>query len=470
MAIFQRATKAPDAEEKGTSSTDVDVEMNSPSSAPAAVVEKRRFPGHHVINEAGLRVTKGIAPDGESGRSWIHPWHFLRICLISSCRASMWVNVLWPFVPAALAVRYARPDLSVVIFILSYIAMVPSANLVGFAGQEFSQKLPRVLGVLMETTFGSIVEIVLFMVLLTQGEYHVIQAAILGSILATMLLCLGLCFFVGGLRRNEQTFDDAVSEVGNGLLLIAGLGLVVPTAFYNSLYGSGNISAEQLDTSVLQISRITSILLIVAYGFYVFFNMRSHHSIYDAIFLKDEHRNTDRQEDIIKPKLTLTESILALAISITLVTLMAIFLVMEIPYIVEHNGISDLFMGLILVPLVEKAAEHITAVDEAWDNSMNLAMAHVLGATIQTALFNAPLAVVVGWGLDRGLSLNFDLFTIIIVILSIIVVGNFLKDGKSNYLEGALLVIVYIIIAVAAFYFPNPVGHGGGAEAPAEGH
>lgn len=221
MAIFQRATKAPDAEEKGTSSTDVDVEMNSPSSAPAAVVEKRRFPGQHVVNGAGLRVTKGIAPDGESGRSWIHPWHFLRICFISSCRASMWVNVLWPFVPAALAVRYARPDLSVVIFILSYIAMVPSANLVGFAGQEFSQKLPRVLGVLMETTFGSIVEIVLFMVLLTRGEYHVIQAAILGSILATMLLCLGLCFFVGGLRRNEQTFDDAVSEVGNGLLLIA---------------------------------------------------------------------------------------------------------------------------------------------------------------------------------------------------------------------------------------------------------
>lgn len=133
----------------------------------------------------------------------------------------MFVNILWPFVPAALAVRYARPDLNVVIFILSYIAMVPSANLVGFAGQEFSRKLPRVLGVLMETTFGSIVEIVLFMVLLTQGEYLVIQAAILGSILATMLLCLGLCFFAGGLRRDEQTFDEAISEVGNGLLLIA---------------------------------------------------------------------------------------------------------------------------------------------------------------------------------------------------------------------------------------------------------
>ncbi|KFY50979.1 hypothetical protein V496_09059 [Pseudogymnoascus sp. VKM F-4515 (FW-2607)] len=466
MAIFHRS-KAQDGEEKGTAAPDADVEMNSPSSTPAAVSEKRRFPGHHVVNEAGLRVTKGIAPDGESGRSWIHPWHFLRICFISSCRASMYVNVLWPFVPAALAVRYARPDLSLVIFILSYIAMVPSANLVGFAGQEFSRKLPRVLGVLMETTFGSIVEIVLFMVLLTRGEYHVIQAAILGSILATMLLCLGLCFFAGGLRRDEQTFDEAISEVGNGLLLIAGLGLVVPTAFHNALK-STTIGADVLESSVLQISRITAILLIISYGFYVFFNMRSHHSIYDAIFLKDEHGDTDRHNDIIKAKLTLTESVLALTVSIALVTLMAIFLVMEIPYIVEHNGISDLFMGLILVPLVEKAAEHITAIDEAWDNTMNLALAHVLGATIQTALFNAPLAVVVGWGLGRELNLNFDLFTIVVVILSIIVVGNFLKDRKSNYLEGALLVIVYIIIAVAAFYYPNLEGHAGGAEAGAE--
>ncbi|KFY04091.1 hypothetical protein O988_00998 [Pseudogymnoascus sp. VKM F-3808] len=471
MAIFHRSSKAPDAE-KGTAPAETDVEVSSPTS-PTAVSEKRRLPGHHEVNEAGLRVTKGIAPDGESGRSWIHPWHFVRICCISTCRASMYVNVLWPFVPAALAVRYARPDLSEVIFILSYIAMVPSANLVGFAGQEFSRKLPRVLGVLMETTFGSIVEIVLFMVLLTQGEYKVIQAAILGSILATMLLCLGLCFFAGGLRRDEQTFDEAISEVGNGLLLIAGLGLVVPTAFHNALQDSG-MEADALATAVLQISRITAILLIISYAFYIFFNMRSHHSIYDSIFLKDEHGDTDRHNDIIKPKLTLTESILALAISVTLVTLMAIFLVMEIPYIVEHNGISDLFMGLILVPLVEKAAEHITAIDEAWDNTMNLALAHVLGATIQTALFNAPLAVVVGWGLDRELNLDFDLFPIVVVILSIIVVGNFLKDRKSNYLEGALLVIVYVIIAVAAFYYPNLEGHEGGEAAaegaPAEGH
>ncbi|KAL8743410.1 MAG: hypothetical protein Q9184_008116 [Pyrenodesmia sp. 2 TL-2023] len=115
-------------------------------------------------------------------------------------------------------------------------------------------------------------------------------------------------------------------------------------------------------------------------------------------------------------------------------------------------------MGLILVPLVEKAAENLTAVDEAWDNQMNFALAHVLGATIQTALLNGPLVVIVGWGLHKAMSqdLNFEIFNAVILILAIVVAGNFLRDGKSNYLEGALLVLIYIIIAIAAFNYPNP--------------
>jgi Ca2+:H+ antiporter len=113
------------------------------------------------------------------------------------------------------------------------------------------------------------------------------------------------------------------------------------------------------------------------------------------------------------------------------------------------------FVGLILVPLVEKAAEHITAVDEAWDDQMNFALSHVLGGSIQTALFNTPLVVMVAWGLDLPLDLNFEIFDAAVLILAILVVGNFLRDGKSNYLEGVLCIFVYIIIAIAAFHYPN---------------
>lgn len=160
----------------------------------------------HRVNHAGHRVTHGIQPDGESGRSWFHPWHFVRICWKSSCTASRYTNVLWPFTIAALVLYFNYPQHQLWVFICAYIGMVPSANLVGFAGQELARKLPKVAGVMLETTFGSIVEVILFTVLLVQGgesaeaspdatsknaNSAVIRAAILGSILANMLLCLG---------------------------------------------------------------------------------------------------------------------------------------------------------------------------------------------------------------------------------------------------------------------------------------
>ncbi|KAF2395723.1 hypothetical protein EJ06DRAFT_540246 [Trichodelitschia bisporula] len=426
---------------------------------------RHSLPLHH-----GKKVTKGVRADGESGRRGIHPIKFLRICFRSSCTLSKWVNVLWPFVIASFALRYARPHQDLWIFILSYIAMVPAANLLGFSGQEFARKLPHVVGVLLETTFGSLVEIILFMVLIKKGETAVpiIKAAILGSILANLLLCLGLCFFAGGLRRDEQVFHDAISEVGGNLMLVAGMGLIVPAVFSTAL----TTDVQDVTNKTLKISRASSIILLVAYLVYVFFQMRSHHSLYDEVLRSDEAKDTDRDRDMWKAKLTLTESILAVAISLTCVAFMAVFMVDRIEYLVEHRNIKDAFVGLILIPLVEKAAEHITAVDEAWDNQMNFALAHILGSSIQTALLNTPLVVMVGWGLGVGMDLNFEIFDAVVLILAIIVVGNFLRDNKSNYLEGVLCVLVYVIIAISAFYYPNPVKPGGeasGAEGEASG-
>ncbi|KAL8690749.1 MAG: hypothetical protein Q9218_003870 [Villophora microphyllina] len=466
--------------EKGGATTRTsgqDIELaNSREPKPDGVPHKHHHP---MFNHNGHKVTKGIHPDGESGRKGVHPHHFLRISARSTSKLSMVVNVLWPFVPAAIAVRYAHPEAHTWIFALNYIAMVPSANLIGFAGQELARKLPKVFGVLLETFLGGIVEIVLFMVLLRKNnddpaseDYNqlipVIRAAILGSILANLLLCMGFCFFAGGLRRDEQEFDGAISEVGSGLLMTAGFGLMIPAAFFTSLSGSTevNTTPAALTEKVLTISRVTSVVLFVAFFLYVWFQMRTHHSIYDAVLEADEEKDHDRHKDLKKAKLTLTECILALVIAITCVCLHAVFLVEEIEFIVHERHVSDSFMGLILVPLVEKAAEHLTAVDEAWDNQMNFALAHVLGATVQTALFNGPLVVIVGWGLGKAMDLNFEIFNAVVLILAIIVAGNFLRDGKSNYLEGALCIFIYIIIAVAAFSYPDPKpGSAGTSEA-----
>ncbi|TVY81219.1 Vacuolar calcium ion transporter, partial [Lachnellula suecica] len=410
----------------------------------------------HTATHNGKKVTTGIQPEGESGRSGFNPVKFLRICWRSSSRASLLCNILWPVVPPAIVITYARPDLHLAIFVLNYLAMIPCANLIGFAGQEMGRKLHKVFGVLLETTLGSVVEIVMFMVLVKHEHYKLIQDAILGSILATQLLCLGMCFAVGGIHHEEQEFDEAVGEVGSDLLLTAGFGLIIPTVFHAAVTSETSAPAHEIASSVLHISRITSILLLISYVIYVYFQIRTHQSIYDAIFEADEQKDADHAEEMKKDKLTFTECVMALTLAITLVTFIAISLVGQISFVVGERHVSDSFVGLILIPLVEKFAEHLTAIDEAWENQMNMALSHVLGATIQTSLFNAPLVVLVGWALTLPMNLSFSLFNIVVLILAILVVGNFLRDQKSNYLEGSLCVLVYLNVAVAAFWYPNP--------------
>ncbi|KAK2024574.1 calcium/proton exchanger [Colletotrichum zoysiae] len=401
-----------------------------------------------------------IKPSGDSGRSGFHPLQFIKITWVSSCRASLLCNIFWPVVPAAFVVRYVRPDLHVLIFLLTYMSMIPCANLVGFAGQELSRKVNHVFGVLVETTFGSIVEVILFIVLLQDNQFTVIKAAILGSILATMLLCLGMCFVAGGMERDEAEFSETVGEAGTGLLFTAGVALAVPAVFSYSMAAS--LTVEQLEHKIIRISRVVSVLLVIAYCVFVYFQARTHHGIYDAIFENDEQREDKGCEHVSKPRLTMTECIAALVLSVTLVMFMAIYLVEQIhPIVMRHSFVSDHFMGLILVPLVEKAAEHLTAVNEAWDNRMNFALSHVLGATLQTALLNGPLTVIVAWALGKQMDIVFEVFDVTMLILAILTVGNFLRDHKSNYLEGSLCIIAYLAIGVAAYYYPNPEGAGG---------
>lgn len=241
--------------------------------------------------------------------------------------------------------------------------------------------------------------------------------------------------------------------------------LVLPAVFYKYLYNNADYDATALmvTDSTLKLSRGVAIISIIGYLIYLGYQTVSHDGLFHEIYEADEHKDVDRHKELAKPKLTLIEVIVALLIALACVSLIAIFLVLEIPAIVER-GVSDAFIGLILIPLVEKLAEHLLAIDEAYDNQINMALAHVLGASIQTALFNAPLVVLVGWGLLVPMDYNFAMFDAVALVLSVLAVGSFLRDKKSNYLEGTLCIMIYVIIAICAFYFPNPAGHGAAAE------
>lgn len=236
----------------------------------------------------------------------------------------------------------------------------------------------------------------------------------------------------------------------------SGVGLAIPTVFRLGLGSSDGTVAHELDAKVESISRIISILLIISYGVFTFFQTRTHHGIYNDVFEEDGNGEGHDNCTPTRARLTLTECLIALAVSITLVTVIAITLVTQIEPVIEHSSVSDPFMGLILVPLVEKFAEHLTAIDEAWDNRINFALSHVLGATLQTAFFNAPLTVLIGWALRKKMDLDFELFNLVMLVLATLAVGRFLQDQKSNYLEGFLLVILYLAIAVSAYHSPNP--------------
>ncbi|KAK2030331.1 hypothetical protein LX32DRAFT_716993, partial [Colletotrichum zoysiae] len=262
-------------------------------------------------------ISSGIAREGESGQSGFHPWHFLNVLWRSSCTASMVVNVLWPIVLVA-------------IFAAAYVAVVPSANLLGFSGQEFSQKMPKVAGILIETTFGSIVEIILFLILVSKHDSSssaekgdegnlvpIIQAAILGSILTNLLLCLGLYFFFGGI------------QVPGGMAM-------------HEKFTNGTLQGD-----VLRISWATSIALIIAFLLYIWYRANSQRSIFDEVIQTEEHRDVDREADMEKPKFTLTETTIAVVISLVLVTLLLIFLGQVIEHPVDPS--FEIFIIVLLV-------------------------------------------------------------------------------------------------------------------------
>ncbi len=250
------------------------------------------------------------------------------------------------------------------------------------------------------------------------------------------------------------------------------MALVLPAVYSNFLANNSNFQStpELIVKHTTTISRGVALISIIGYLIYILYQTVSHDSLLHEIYEMDEQMDNDRHKELAMPRLTLTEVVIALTFAIACVALMAIFLVIEIPYMVEEHGISDAFMGLILVPLVEKLAEHLLAIDEAYDNQMNMALAHVLGASIQTALFNAPLVVIVAWGLGISMDYNFAIFDCVALILAMITVSNFLRDGESNYLEGVLCVMIYAIITLCAYYFPNPVENGAeGGEGPSPG-
>ncbi|KAI7884294.1 calcium/proton exchanger [Lichtheimia hyalospora FSU 10163] len=319
-------------------------------------------------------------------------------------------------------------------------AIMPLAKLLGFATEELAMMSGPTIGALLNATFGNVVELILGVIALKDGLIRVVQASVMGSILSNILLVLGFCFLLGGAGRVDQQFSMTAAQTSSSLLAITTLSLLVPAAFA----GTAVASAKDTEIGVLNLSHGTAIVLLVVYGLSLFFQVRSLQHI------KHHHFEDDDEE----PQTSMTFSLCSLLAIAALVSVHADFLVGAIEGVVDQWEINETFVGVILLPIVGNAAEHVSSVTFAMKNKMNLSINIAISSSLQIGLFVTPVLVIAGWIFDQPMTLFFEDFETVVLFASVFVVNYLIQDGRSNWLEGVLLLASYTIISLAFWFHP----------------
>ena len=335
-----------------------------------------------------------------------------------------------------------------IVFISTFIGMIPLAMLLGKATEDIAEHTSETTGALVNVTFGNAVELIISLSALRAGKIALVQDTIAGSVLSNLLLVLGSAFFFGGLRYSEQIVLPAVSEANADLLSFAVFGFSIPALFSMATPESGHKLV-----AVQKMSLITSICLLIIYGMYLFFQLFTHAELYESNEGKEDIEDVEFGSGSDEERIASLPMAMAILVGmVALVALSSEYLVKSIDGFSKRVGLGQKFIAVVLLPVVGNAVEHLSAVLVARQNKIDLSIGIACGSSVQIALFAAPLLVVLSWILgDTHLTLNFELFETICLGFSVFVVNATLRDSRSNWLEGAVLVMCYFIVA-AAFY------------------
>jgi len=390
--------------------------------------------------------TAGMESDNKFVRIPAQVLHVTKVTLYSN-----YVNILLVFVPLGI-VAGAMGWNPTVVFILNFFAIVPLAAVLSFATEEIAVKLGQTMGGLLNATFGNAVELIVSIIALRNGEIRIVQSSMLGSILSNILLVLGCCFLAGGIHNTrtgtargiEQDFNSTVASTMSSLMAVASASLIIPATLYAAL----SASKEDSESNILILSHGTAVILLILYVLYLVFQLQTHATLFDA-------EQATEDEDIDEPQMGPWAASFVLVVVTIAVAICAEYLVDSIDSLVETAHISKTFIGIILLPIVGNAAEHVTAVVVALKDKMDLAMGVAIGSSMQIALLVTPFLVILGWIMDKPMTLHFETFETVVFFLSVLVVTYVIQDGKSNYLEGAMLLGLYFIIALAFLVYPD---------------
>jgi Ca2+:H+ antiporter len=348
--------------------------------------------------------------------------------------------LLLVFVPiaAGLELAHSRP---VWIFAASALAIVPLAGLMGKATEHLATRLGAGLGGLLNASFGNAAELIIALMALRRGLHEVVKASITGSIIGNILLVLGLSVLAGGLKFDRQSFNRTAAGMGSTLLALSAIALVVPALFHIVARGASPLHERELSLEI-------AVVLFVTYGLSLLFSLRTHSHLYagDVTHSGDE-------------ALGVTEWSRRRSLGVLLgatagVALMSEFLVGAVEPTAAAFGMTDVFVGVILLAIIGNAAEHSTAVLMALRNKMDLALNIAIGSSIQVALFVAPVLVFVSYALGSPMDLLFSLFEVMAIVIAVGIVALISMDGESNWMEGVQLLAVYVILAVAFYFLP----------------
>jgi len=360
--------------------------------------------------------------------------------LIEAFRFSMtgWRVLSVPLVAGAVILE-ALGVHPVLVFIVSALALVPLAGVLGQATEELSGHIGPAAGGLLNATIGNLAELIIGVLALSRGEVEVVKASITGSIIGNLLLVFGLAAFAGGLGRPKLAFSSVAVGANVSMLFLAVAALVMPAIFQLSIFGSFEASGSRIE----HLSLWAASVLLLSYAASLIFMLKTHRSLF-------------RGEGPERPTLSRQAAFLVLLASAALVALASEVLVRHIEAVTHTLGWTELFVGLVVVSVVGNAAEHSTAIMAAVGDRMDLALHIAIGSSTQIALFVAPVLVMISWLVAAPMSLVFHPLEIVAVILSVGVVVVVVMDGETNWLEGLQLLGVYAILTVFFYVLPAP--------------
>lgn len=348
------------------------------------------------------------------------------------------------FVPIALALRFVPAwHNPTALFICSALAIVPVAGWIGHATEALAARVGEGLGGLLNATFGNAAELIIAGIALSRGLTSVVKASITGSIIGNVLLVLGLSILCGGTKYREQRFNRTAARTSVVSLSLAAIALIIPTVFHHAATASPGgwdpVTEQELSLGI-------AVVLFLTYVCVLGFSLKTHRHFFQG----GEPDTHDLSK--VWPR---GKAVIVLIVATAAVALLSEFLVGTIESVRTSLGITEVFVGVIVVAIVGNAAEHSTAIIMAMKNKMDLSVGIAIGSSLQIALFVAPLLVFLSYCFGRPMNLEFTMPEIFAVVASVYILFQISGDGETNWIEGIQLLSVYLILGILFFYLPE---------------